>query len=1008
MKKAAQLIGTLVLIPLLGISQFDPLAGNPGFENNGTFANWVRTGAGTATRVTTNQRSGAACASITGLVNSGFTTLHNTSMSVTVPLTGTNYVTVVGWARANGNTVTVAVDAGTSTDPDGPVTPGGTTADVGTAYTRVDYTFLATNGETYHPVLYARANGNSTVRWDDVMIYTSTQPALDQAAPAAPTNFTVSTSGSNVTFTFTQGADAGANPSGIGGVVILRNTTAPMSNSNPTLGSQTYYSTNANVGPTTTGSNFNVVYSGPAIGSFTDDFTGLDQAVYRIYMRDRAFNYTAAASAGRVFVVNSSTPNYNVANVNSNVALDALFVKAGNSFTISPSSTVSFRVGAASVVNGTVVMDGNLTTGGDASRLTFASGSTFRYTTPNGFAVPTATYLPGSTVWINNTTNANGPSSGLTQNFGNFRWEQTAQSAPYTLPLLFNAVGNFEVINTGTSVLQLAAGGTYNIGGNVQIDANLTAAASSILNLNGNGVVQTISGTNPATPVLGTLNIATTGGGSVVLARSLEVATAFGIAAGATLNGGTANASLTLSGAAEFINNGNYIPGNAKVVYAGNANRAIGGSSATTFHKLEIDNSGVPTLADRFVRLQAPVTINNQLILANGGIRTNNQLLTLANGAVVTPTEAGNTETDELNFINSNQTSFIALVDGAGVPVTAGGVRRLNIGPGGRTTLVPFAVGYDVPVSAAITNFSPVAIQQTTGTADNYTVRSITADSPPGTFSASSVDYTYDLLEDVPGGANCTVRLYWQTDMEGAVFDRTYCSVVHSNGTVVDYFSPSTPGAATAGGSPSYWYQQGNGFTSFSPFSVTSNPNILPFVFKTVRARREVQRAHLVWEIADDREIAQYLIERQTAAGFVQVGSMPARQASGVQAYSFTDVQAPVGTAVYRIVAVGKNGQRTISPQVAIAAGNAASQWLISPNPVQQKRLNLQLQNMPAGQYQLRIVGQQGQVHAAHWFSNQAGSNSYQWQLPATLPAGLYRVVLSSGQWQQSCSILVQ
>jgi hypothetical protein len=416
----------------------------------------------------------------------------------------------------------------------------------------------------------------------------------------------------------------------------------------------------------------------------------------------------------------------------------------------------------------------------------------------------------------------------------------------------------------------------------------------------------------------------------------------------------------------------------------------------------------VPTLADRFVRLQAPVTINNQLILANGGIRTNNQLLTLANGAVVTPTEAGNTETDELNFINSNQTSFIALVDGAGVPVTAGGVRRLNIGPGGRTTLVPFAVGYDVPVSAAITNFSPVAIQQTTGTADNYTVRSITADSPPGTFSASSVDYTYDLLEDVPGGANCTVRLYWQTDMEGAVFDRTYCSVVHSNGTVVDYFSPSTPGAATAGGSPSYWYQQGNGFTSFSPFSVTSNPNILPFVFKTVRARREVQRAHLVWEIADDREIAQYLIERQTAAGFVQVGSMPARQASGVQAYSFTDVQAPVGTAVYRIVAVGKNGQRTISPQVAIAAGNAASQWLISPNPVQQKRLNLQLQNMPAGQYQLRIVGQQGQVHAAHWFSNQAGSNSYQWQLPATLPAGLYRVVLSSGQWQQSCSILVQ
>ncbi|MCU0334627.1 MAG: hypothetical protein MUF62_06200, partial [Chitinophagaceae bacterium] len=946
--KAVKLLCLLVLIPLLGISQFDPLTGNPGFENTATFANWVRTGAGTASRSTASRRSGGACAAVANLVNTGFTTLHNTSMSVTVPASGTNYVTVVGWARGSGNTVTVGVDAGTSADPDGPATPGGTTANVGTTYTRVSHTFLATNGATYHPVLYARNNGNNTIRWDDVMIYTSTQSALDAVAPNAPASFVVSTSGTNVTFNFTQGADAGANPSGISGVVILRNTTSPISNSNVTLTSQIYYSNNVNVGPTTGAANFNVVYSGPATGTFTDNFTGLNQAVYLVYMRDQAFNYTASGSAGRVFVVNSTTANYNVANVNNNASLDALFVRAGNSFTIPAASTVTFRAGAASVINGTVEMQGNISTGGVASRLTYASGATFRYRTATSRTIPTATYQPGSTVWINNTANANAPSGGLTQPFGNFRWEQTAQTAAFTLPTGFTANGNLEVISAGSSALQLAAGGTYNIRGNVQIDDDLTAPTNSVLNLNGNGVVQTISGANLATPVLGTLNIATTGGGSVVLARNVQVATAFNIAAGAILNGGSTNATLTLSGAAEFVNNGSYIPGNAKVVYAGNANRAIRGSSATAFHKLEVNNSAVSALADRFVRLETPVTINNQLILANGGLRTNNRVLTIANGAVVTPTEAGNTEAAELAYINSNQTSFIALVDGAGVPATAGGVRRLDIGPGGRTTLVPFAVGYDMPVSASITNFSPVAIQQTAGTADNYTVRSITADSPPGTFSASSVDYTYNLLEEVTGGANCTVRIYWQSDMEGAVFNRAYTSVVHSNGTVVDYFSPGTPTAATAGASPSYWYQQGTGFTSFSPFSVTSNTTILPFVFKTVRARRDVQRAVLAWDIADDRDIAQYLIERQTASGFVQVGSLPARQASGVQAYSFTDAQAPAGTAVYRVIAVGKNGQRTISPQVAIAAANAAPLWVVSPNPVQQKRLHLQLQNMPA------------------------------------------------------------
>jgi hypothetical protein len=980
-----------ILFPLISFSQYNPLNANPGFENTGTFSNWIKTGTGTFTNPAGGGRSGARRADISGLVAT-YATIHNTSFGVTVPATGTNYVTVMAWGRAaaTASSITIAVDAGTASDPDGAAVPGGASANVGTTYTRVSYTFLAVNGETYHPVLYARNNGTATVRWDDVLIYTSTQAAADIAAPGAPNNFTITTSGSNVTFNFTQGADAGANQSGIDGVTILKSTAAPMLNSNITLSPQVFYSTNSLIGPTVS-STFSVVYNGAPVSTFTEAVTS--QAVYLIYMRDKAFNYTANSSAARLLVVNSTTANYSVANQNSNVNADGIFVAADDTLTIA-GGTLALRAGTNSQIDGTIKANGRLNSGG-ATRITFKAGSAMVHNLTTNTAIVSATWQAGSLCSVNGTV-ATAPTS-LNQTFSNFAWNSANQTAPITLNTAFVCNGNFSVLNSGSSQLVFPAATTYNFRGNMVLNDEVTFSNTGTYRFNGT-TTQTISGTLGAVPPFGNLVIATTGAGSVLLNRSLGASNTFVINSGAVLNGGAVASSLILSGTANFTNNGTYNAGNGKVVFNANANRRINGTNATTFNRLVINNSGVAVLPDKFVSLDADATVNDLLVLQNGGIRTNNRLLSLGENAVSTGNESLSTVADELAFLNSNQTSFVALCTDAGIPVTTGGLKRLNLGSPGRTTAVGFPVGFTTPTDAATTNFSPVQLQQNSGTMDNYTVRSITADSPPGTYSGSSVDFTYNILEDVPGGSNCTLRLYWQDYMEGVVFSRTISSIVHSNGTAVDHYSTSPATSAITTLSPELWAQEGTGFTSFSPFSVTSNLNILPVLFKYVQGTWVNGFSTVQWEVTGDKEVAVYQLEKSiNGASFSAISTIKSKASSVASTYQYLDRQVANGNSVfYRVVAIEKTGKKTVSNQVVIKAGHGIGGIMVSPNPVVGQHLNIQMNQLPGGRYQIRMVSADGRSVSLGSVVHQGGNAVLNISLLSRTPAGVYQLQVFS------------
>lgn len=994
-----------MIVPQLVLAQPDLLQANPGFENASTMANWVRTGTGTNSRTGTGRRSGAAALQITGLSAAAFTTVHNVQHSITVPATGTYFLTVVAYARGAGNTVSVAVDAGTTADVDGPAAPGGTLQNIGNTSTRISYTQPAVNGTTYHPVLYARSNGNATVRWDDVHIYLSTNNAADITAPAAPTAFTSSMSGSVLSFNFTQGNDNATNRSGIAGVTILRNTGAQLLNGNVTLNGQTHYNANTQIGPAVI-SSYTVVYNGPAVGTFSNDLTGINNASYLIYMRDSALNYTAASGAARLFVVNNVSGIAAVSNQASNTSLDGLYVAAGDTFIISNNSTVTLRAGANCQIDGAIRVNGRLNSGA-ASRITFKNGSLMQHNA-SAAAIPlvTATWQSGSTCSVTGYTNT--VFAGFTQNFHHFIWNCAAQTNTFTVPATFNVLGNLAVNNSGTGALAFPAGTTYSFRGNMVLNDDVIFNATGTYRFIGNTGVQTISGSTGTTPVFGNLAIATSGSGSVELARDIAVQTTFAINSGAVLNGGSNGSSLIIAGDANFDNNGTYTAGNGKVVFNGNANRKIRGTSATRFNRLIVNNSSVAGLSDRFVTLESNASVGNLLVLQTGGVRTNGRTLTMEQTAIITGSELQTTVTDEQNYCNTDRTSFVALCNEAGVPQTTGGLRRLNMGPGGRTTLAAFTVGFTTPASITQTNFTPVMIQNQGAAADNYTVRSITPDSPPGTSSGSSVDYSYNLLEDVPGGSNCIVRLYWHEYMEGIVFDQSWCAVVHSNGTIVDYFSPNFQSPATATNTPAFWSKQGIGFQNFSPFSVSSSSSILPIVFEFVQVGLQQQQPVIQWRVSSDEEVKYYQIERSTdGVHFTAIGQVNAYRNRTATTYQFSDVQPTSAASLYyRVIAVEVNGS-TISKQVMLRKASGLSGISVYPNPVVNHTAWVQLQQQPAGKYSAILTDASGRQLALWTWHHAGASATSAFSMPAAVKGVAY-LTISGPQTQQTIRLLIQ
>ena len=118
------------------------------------------------------------------------------------------------------------------------------------------------------------------------------------------------------------------------------------------------------------------------------------------------------------------------------------------------------------------------------------------------------------------------------------------------------------------------------------------------------------------------------------------------------------------------------------------------------------------------------------------------------------------------------------------------------------------------PVGSSSSAYNSITLSNT-GTIDNFAVRAINAVIPGMSSiprSDSTLNKSWSIVEDVAGGSNVTVTPQWYNVDRGTKFDSTLCSVIHSNGTVIDYSGSIGPNLGTW---PGLYSKSGFGFTSF-------------------------------------------------------------------------------------------------------------------------------------------------------------------------------------------------
>ena len=180
-----------------------------------------------------------------------------------------------------------------------------------------------------------------------------------------------------------------------------------------------------------------------------------------------------------------------------------------------------------------------------------------------------------------------------------------------------------------------------------------------------------------------------------------------------------------------------------------------------------------------------------------------------------------------------------------------------------------------------------------------------------------------------------------------------------------------------------------------SRFRVVFSPiSTLPISVSNLTAHAQNTSEIMVeWSVENERNMQQYEVEKSIdGVSFTSRTIVIANNANTAH-YRWLDANAVSGYNYYRIKSVSLNGEIHYSFVVKVLEGGPGRQEIIVyPNPVTDGRINLQLNNMPAGSYGLKLFNAAGQVVFSKQVMHQQGSSSESIYSKAGLAKGIYQL----------------
>lgn len=821
--------------------QLTVISGNPGFENNSTGWSYSSAPPFSINSTASYIRSGTKSLRISTTSTTDLKA-SNTGGTVTAPSSG--YVTVMAYLKGENNLLRAKMgvyNTGTSTES----SAGSYTTSSTGGFTRISASFSCNAGESFYPMIFCNSSSGATATGeiDDVVIYFSSSSTLDATNPSgAPTSIQGSASGTSITLSWTAGSDA---ESGVEGYMVVRLSGLVTTSITPL--SQTNYSTTSTDGPTTAGSG-TVVYNGNAL-TFTDNPGATGSYTYILYTRDKAYNYTAAASSARMLVVNGTSVS---GTISGTISVDGLYIAPTCSVTVG--SVLTIKTGANININGTIIDNGGITNNGS---VTFLNGSTYIFDR-NSVTQPilNATWNTGSTAKISGIRNF--VPTGFNQTFYNVEWDCPTQNRDITLDPSFNVMGTLTVVNTDNRSITL---GSNNISGSIlQSGGTLNFTASTTINLNGSSrQVLKVSGALASVTVNNSSGVAL--GGNTTISETLTLQSGAVTDSSYTL---TMASGSTIARSAGSLSEVPVFSGTVNLQYTGNL---------TTGN--EVPSGGAQN-----------VTVNASTGITLASVLRVNGTLTFTSG-----------------IISSNVSNYLHFAAGSSF-TGASATTHVN-GPVRKTgnTAFTFPVGDG-------SNYLPLSISAPSAATDAYTAQYLWAS--PLTFGTSlgsglslvsSQEY-YSLNRNA-GTSNVSATLSWNS--RSLVSNLSDLRVALWNGSQwTSQGNASTSGNSTSGTITSNTL---GGYGTIAFGTATMGQNWLPVSLLNFQANCYHDYVELTWNTASEKDNDYFSVERSRDAKIFE----PMAQIKGINSstgshYEYNIQQTENETWYYRLSQTDFNG----------------------------------------------------------------------------------------------------
>jgi hypothetical protein len=166
----------------------------------------------------------------------------------------------------------------------------------------------------------------------------------------------------------------------------------------------------------------------------------------------------------------------------------------------------------------------------------------------------------------------------------------------------------------------------------------------------------------------------------------------------------------------------------------------------------------------------------------------------------------------------------------------------------------------------------------------------------------------------------------------------------------------------------------------------------LPFTITSVKAVSENENIVVDWQVSNEKNMKQYEVERSVdGVNFIKESTITANN-TGKSAYSWIDENVLPGNYYYKIRCINVEGKTDYSQIVKVTIGDGKSSITIYPNPITNGIINLRLNNLPAGKYDIRLMNQLGQVILRKQIERMFGSSTESIKWNYNLAHGIYRL----------------